>query len=497
MVDLKQESKKIKKLIDNKEYEKALEVAEFYIKKYPDDIYFKFYRGKALFLLKNYKSSRKQLLKVVESSEFNSDDNQIYASSYFYLGAMAHLSNYKNIELAIKYYETAIEFNPKQADKCYISIAELEIDRGNYAKAYNLLNKCNNQVNLRVSLHKARALKGMHRFEEAQAILDNVDVKENDSYLYRRINIEKAHLASPTDYKKAEKYYQMALRGPKDYNYWLTICSLGNLYTRYQQYDKALECYKDLLGNESRFEDVALCEIAHIYQMNFIYQKALDLYKKIPKNSKHYFKAVYRSGLIYMNTGNYEEAKNCLSKVKFYNKQFQAKIIFSYIIALFRNKEYKEARQLLSTINIDDLTKNRYSEYLFLEEVLNNKIIEDRKSYPGRQMANYSMENFIKYTMASNKDMNDSMQHNYGKVIEFSDDVDIISLCKNASSMVQDQEPNLRAVFDYYDVYYDGITDRNKAKANSIRIITLPDTKQVIRIYPNTIPDTSKQKVKK
>ena len=139
------------------------------------------------------------------------------------------------------------------------------------------------------------------------------------------------------------------------------VLYLGNSYMNLQQYDDAIQIFKEFIERNPNNTTILL-NLGNAYVKINDYKNALINYKKILYLKPKYVKALQNTARAYMKKNDFKEAKELLLKViEIDNKNSSAFADMGFVE--IKNKNFNEAvKFLLKSIEIDD--KNAYPHNL-------------------------------------------------------------------------------------------------------------------------------------
>ena len=106
-------------------------------------------------------------------------------------------------------------------------------------------------------------------------------------------------------YDQAEECYLRVLEeDPDDHE---VLLSIGNTYANRGQNDKAIEWYNKI-DFEKISDPLVLFNIGSNFYIQSKYEQAIRYYRKAVEIQGDFLDAIYQLGLVYLNTGNNEEA---------------------------------------------------------------------------------------------------------------------------------------------------------------------------------------------
>lgn len=154
----------------------------------------------------------------------------------------------------------------------------------------------------------------------------------------------------------------------------INICSdqlifkLGYFYNYINKFNKAIECYLELINSKEIDQKILYYNLAISYENNSFIQKSIDAYKKCLEIDHNFFQARFNLSILYLYTNNFESGWEYFeSRLKFHENKIKTSfsrlenlnILNKKILIIF---EYGIGDQLLfSTLLASlDLKRNDY-----------------------------------------------------------------------------------------------------------------------------------------
>ena len=232
----------------------------------------------------------------------------------------------------------------------------------------------------------------------------------------------------------------------------------------------------------------------------YLFKMICDLYDKkkykifLKKADKFLELYPYDLSIHYMKGKVLRELKCFEESIKEFKYVFEADNRTNALVELFYlyyfTRQYQEAMKLLTIIEQRNVIDSKYLEVitLVLKYKLNKLTLHDKynlKNYQSFQIVDYSYNEALKH----------SKRHNHKNNIEksqFLEGINLEYLFKLAKDNISDNNRyNTKSTLDIYYFGLSGIgVDRNGNLANFIKVVALPDTKDIITIHPVDSVDT-------
>ncbi len=264
-----------------------------------------------------------------------------------------------------------------KADSAYYYFYEAE-------KVYKSLNEHYNRAFVLFNLAKIQCFEKNYISSEitsikAISILDNMrqanEVKKLKSFIYNNLGIIFNQLRQ---YKESIKYHKLSLntkrklKGSFQKNIDNSLNNLGNAYTEFGQYNKAIENYLKILKNKNLIKERPsfYAEVIDNYAYNLFLSSK---YKQLPKLYLRALKicdsveAQYRSIIIHQHLAEYYD----------YKKQKDSALYHGYKAKAISEQFYKDdvlkSLLILSKIEEDSIAIKHYDAYITLNDSIQHE----------------------------------------------------------------------------------------------------------------------------
>ena len=468
----------IKYLIANGSYDVAEEKIEDYKLLYPKDIIVnKLYAS--ILIKKGLFEEAEQVCMEIINGSFHSKR----LKSDVYLTLSEALYGQEKYNEAIDALKKAYTLKDNNTQTIQIRLANLYMLTNNKEAAKKILDDERNNTNVfnkNVELHKALVFIKELKSDEALDILlsindldlkSNIDVQRKNMYLGYIYKLK-------SDYEKSLYYYSKALSVKNDY-YWTAYHNIGYIKYKFGNIDEAIHILEETLKYKE--EDVVLECLIKCYLLKGFNDKSYQLVNKI---NNEYTKKLYL-GRIAINKQEYNEAESILSDL-YNNKNYSKFVYYRYtyyylIVSKFRLKKYNEALELINNDDRKMITTGKFvRELSLMKYYINIKLGNyiEPSNYSERQVSYYSEELAINHIKKHHDE-------DY-KISKFSDDIDIENLLCYIKNNITDDNKIIFGMLDKYIIDFPkDIGNDNLRNLRSVSIICLPDTKDIITMYPD------------
>ena len=466
----------IKTLIANNSYGKANAELVRYMERYPNDMFGIFLYGKLQYKYKELKAAKEAFYRVASS-----DSNNKYS-------AMAELGNIavdeNDYDTARMYYKRAITESPNLEVFTILAYSRMERRIKNLEGALEVL-ALKPIKEPRLVLEKVKCLYLKDDLTEARRLLDTLSTNTNDDFFNRSVLLEYARLEKiEGTYESAIKYVEKAKQGPKDFVYVQAVYEETKLNIKYGNYKKALELCQELMTLHHPYDDEVFLMRGIIYQGLRQIEKATSDYEIATSSEDLNTKgtASFHLGNIMFAKGEFAQAEKLLTDSLEVHGEFFVSGYFKLISLYIKQERYDEAQILLNELKEQFPSIEEDISYVLATRVLqrkrNEEIIETPIAYVEKQIINYDKESAIIHIRSRHKDSYD------GKT-KFTDNESIRDLYDFALTQMTEDNMVYEDVMDVYSVHYPNIGETDDGQPlNHFRIVAVPNTKDIITMYP-------------
>ena len=449
-------------LMANKKYYKALSYIEDYNKTNPGDLYGRYIKALILFDLEKINES-KEILQMIE---LNCDlSTKFFGQSYYMLKGDI-LKKENKYEEMLECYKKAYNVSPKE--KLFFSAKRILDYYVESNKNKSALKFCENLPN------------------------------END------LNVLKAHTYLSLNEKTKFEYYLNQFQ-EEECNIKVLInqyyCLRAHYLNTHSQPRNALKILEKFNKKHKVLTNSYLEEKITALLTLKNYDEAYKYIMKLPENKKHSFLYEY-----YMKKFDFSKAYQEIEKIKKEKIKLLKKYDYYYYTGDIEKAEEMSCKMLSSICDSKNLVyflncslrKDSFEEFKMKYNILEEYLRKDdmtvrllecfaRKENIKREKTIYSEEQIINY---NKKSAIDHIKKHHGEdsayISYFNNNNDIEKIFNEISDYIIEKKPYYSGVYDVYIVHLNDIKMGSiyNEKLNDISIITLPNTKNIITMYP-------------
>lgn len=478
---------KIKYNMKLNRFDTALSLIEEYLSFRPNNYYILGYKAMALYRIGKKDDALNLFERILNERDISKRDELFIMSQY------ANILSTFDISLAIYYYEKVIEESDYLELVARGKLSTLYSNEKRYDDAINILkidgfnNKFLNVKRATVYLDKSDFKKALRSLKKPE-YNDGFDIKENfeDEYIAQ----DECYIRGYINYKKGDfdnalKYLTEATCNKKRNVYFKAAINIAKISILKGNFDEAINYCEEIKKQcPSEFFFKIIDEtLAKAYAKKNDYKKAEQQYKKIETDEKH---KNINLGKLELIKGNFEKAEEYLSIIDIKNIDVNINYDYLYRLALvkIRLKKYDEAKEILKlfdtnkkSIEVVGLMKEINRMNIYLKTQLNEPIKYEQLSYSGKQINSYNEEDALNHIIENHV-------YNEEKSL-FNEDIDVKELFKNVKELLTKDKVVYEFLFDKYIINYRNIGyNQNKEIVHQLLILTVPDTKDIITMYP-------------
>ena len=359
-------------------------------------------------------------------------------------------------------------------------LVKFYINRKDADAALALLNRC--KATPTVKIKKAQIYIIKSDFYKAIDLLSDVretDISDNYKLfgLYNYLYGKALYLLR--DFDNAESYLKKCVETHCDYAS-RALNFLGHIECSRLNTNKAIkygfEILKDKKSSSRAFE-----LLARAYTDNNSFDQAEDAVNKI----EDYYWKHFRLARLYFAKKDFVNAEKEFSKVLHCNveKYFDENINY-YVLCKFRQKKYEEALYIIDNVMNQGIkeTHDMAMIRVYLDSLNKAKLDLDKLSYSAKQVFLYSKDDAIKHIISHH--VIDSRMSSFN-------DSDIKRIYEEAQSKINVSNAKPDSFFDKHVLYYREVgisvpedpTEESET-INQLEIVTLPETKDILTMYP-------------
>ena len=465
-----------------------------HLEKYPEDMYGWHFYGKLAADISDFEEAEYAFTKVAESKSWNK-----YAGVVG-LGDVARKRGER--ELAKKYYRQAINENPNEKSHTFCALARMECLDENYEEAIKVLEMANIQDNeIMISKMQTYVLKGDK--EAALAIAESIIPTKDEERM--TIAFEKAKLALLED-KKEEAKQLLALAKSyqvKGKGYYGILNTEALLALEENNLDLAERNCQECLADKVTVNGDIYITLGRVKQLKGEYKESIENFELATKQI-NVSRITKQAGLLYgalieMALGNEEKATQMFEESLTITKEPYTPIIENLCGIYCKNGQYDKMREVVSKCRPIAKHVSLVSSLNFVEIVLKVKLGEElppitKCNYRERQVINYNKEAAIEHIKTQH--LEGSTPKNTPNDFPEAEDISRGTFASsiNIEELYDEVLPQLteetkvrtglvdRYVIDYPNAGYTG----NGEIVNFVRVVTLPNTYDIISMFPAT-----------
>ena len=477
---------RINYLIKNNNLDLANKEIEEYKLLYPYDLIV--YKYSALILLKKglFNDAEKLCLDILDNN-FHVDN--LKGEMYHVLGDAYKCQG--KIEDAIKAYELSINTKINNTTVIQCKLSELYVQKNEFDKAQMVLKPlASNSSNSQLIVSSGVLYYKQKDYDKALSVLLSVDdslLKGNKDIQYKNMHIGNIYL-NFNDYEKALEYYKKALL-TKNYYYWYSYFNIGVINYKLGYNNEAINILEKAI-NKIESDDIVSILIRAYLKKGYI-TKASSIIDEIKNpNTKQLY-----LGRIALSKENYEEAEKILEELinnnNYNNNDYLKYVKYYLVVSKFRLKKYDEVLKMIDDIQ-DELYSSRkynrdykYMSFYAMKKLGNN--IESIK-YMESQLVSYSKEKAISHILSHHMFLT--------KTSSFYSDVDINTLFDYIYNVIDNDKKIIYGPLDKYTITLrEYIGNDSIRDLNSISVICITDTKNIITMYPDKDEEKSLEEI--
>ncbi|MBE6157316.1 MAG: tetratricopeptide repeat protein [Firmicutes bacterium] len=469
--------KSIKKIVNQANYSKALTEINDYMEQYPDDCFGKLLKGIILSDLKEFNQAKEVFQSLIDNEEKNQ-----YTAMY-QLGCIAKAEG--NKELSKKYFEKVIEESPYEEDFSKIELSEIALEECDYKTAKKLILDVSDKFKDYSLLQLSKIELASGHVPEALNHIMKIKNIEKESFR-RKVNLQKGRIeAANNNYEEALKYYNEVATGKKNKIYWSAKLEEGKLENHFMNYKRTLEICEELLNNNQTLDGEIYLLAGKTHENLGDYDNAEKYYKKARDNKdiNKRDKGNYYLGMLKLITKEYDLAIKYFKKIE--KNVFYKKIaLLNTIYIEIRNNNYIEAEKNLNKLVEKNLLAKYSKEYKILSIIINKGLSKeidnnDNNNYLEKQYINYDRDETIKHIKEIQ--FNEESKN----VSNFMPSTDIELLMTEVEKKLTPDKLQKIELVDIYYLDYENIGyAMTGEQANKLKVVVIPNTKQIINMYP-------------
>lgn len=466
----------IKQLMAKNSFSKAHAELIRYMSNYPTDMFGVFLYGRLQLKLEDYEAAKETFKKVAS----HNGNNRFSALSE--LGNIAVEEN--DFETARKYYKQVINESPNPEEFTVLAWARLERRTRNLEEALRILNMSSFTTN-RITLEKVKCLYLMDKIPEARALIDKLSTHTTDDMFNRSVYLEKARLEKiDGTYEQANKYLDQAKTGAKDFIYVQSVYEEAKVNLKYEQYAKALDACQELMTLHHPYEDGVFLMRGMSYHGKKEIPKAIKDYQIAVASTDEDTKgtASFHLGNILFAKGDFEQAEKLyLDSLTTYGEIHEAGY-FKLIALYIKQNRLDEAEMLLNNLLEKFPEKKHDLSFIIAIRAIQSKrgikLPTDSMVYVEKQIIDYNKSAALAHIRARHIDDCDNKT-------KFRSDIDLNELYSYVQQQMTEDSKINEDIMDVYSIDYQNIGEDNGQPIHHIRVVTIPNTKNILTMYPS------------
>ena len=503
---------KIKFLFKKNNFDQALNVIDEYLIIHPDDMYIQTYKAMTLFRIGRIDES-KSLFEMVLNCDYLAERVRLFAmSQYANILSMMHNNN-----LAIYYLECVIN---EASDLQLIARGKLSYmyaDVERYTDAINILkidgfnNKFLNMKRSKIFFKMGNYGRAIKALEQEECNDYNYHVNENfdDKFIDQEECYIKGHAFYKLNKLNQALFYLSKANSNKNMSiYYKANMDIVRIYILRMQLDDAINLCEDCIRQamSDYYKNIFQELLGKCYLKKNDYEKAKEKYEGIDISDEL---RKINLGNLELLKGNFDKAEEYFSIIDVENiiVKDNYQNLYKLLLIKYRLKKYDEALYIIDILE-QNLDKYEIKQMQFeLDRIKLYIYVKQNKEFD-KEVEMYSSKQIISYD--KNEAINHIVDHHYVnvKTSKFNDNIDIEKLFNEASSLMDKEKIIYDSMFDKYIVKYPNIgTNKNNENIHQLCILTLPDTNDIITMYPcdgtesiynlEELEETTKPKVKR
>lgn len=481
----------IKKLLKSGKNSKALAELIHYQEKYPQDTFGSYLLAQAYVNNEQISEAKAIFRKISESNAPN---------RYSALVEIAKLAEMEeDFKTAKKCYQTVVDQSPYDEWYAELSLVRLEKEQGNYEKAVEILREITTVSPEVIALELAKIKRAQKDLIGASLLLNTIEVQDHSDF-DRAVYLEQGLMEKEFDaYDTAQMFFQQAQQGEeRDKIYWKALYEEALLLYQKQDYKKSWELCKKLLEAPTELKGKIALLQGKLFLTEEYYQDAQECFEKAFEKGGS---RVRRESAVYLgnfalDSGNFEIAKRNY-QIATKNEEIFIREVYHHLLAIaIKEENYLAAYKYIERIKkYNEKDKNMRVAELYVEKKLGRLQGKVSFDYIGQQIIDYDSDMALEHIKNEKKDR------------LFADDISIERVFSTISSNLPKESQVFREVLDVYDIHYPGIGYVDGSPTNTLRVVAIPHTTNILTMYPFANHDVrnktivlkqkSKKKIKK
>ena len=366
-------------------------------------------------------------------------------------------------------------------------LVKFYLNRKDSDAALALLNRC--KATPTVQMKKAQVYLIKANFYKAIELLSSIresDILDNEKLvgLYNFLYGKALYLLR--DYDNAELHFQKCLKVENDFTN-RALNYLGHIECSRLNTNKAIKYGFEILKDQKSISQ-GYEILARAYTESNCFEQAEDAINKI----EDYYWKHFRLARLYFAKKDFVSAEKEFAVVLHCNvEKFFEENLNYYILCKFRQRKYEEALYIIDNVMTQGIkeTHDMAMIRVYLDSLKRAKLDLDRLTYSAKQVFQYSKDEAIRHII--NHHVIDSRMSSFN-------DADIRKIYDEAHAKINVNNAIADSFFDKHILYYkdvgisipDAPTEESET-INQLAVVTLPDTKDILTMYPRKGSDAS------
>ena len=319
--------------------------------------------------------------------------------------------------------------------------------------------------------------------EAYTALLEITSDDENEN---RYLNIKKASLASQCGYFfLADFFLILAKEGlPKNSQYYDILSEEAKIAFKAKEFERVIACCEESLSASKNKNGIIYLTLGHAQSELEMYEEALKSYKlacTTTKDKEVRRAANFSRASLSFALGDFLTAESAIKACISEEDIIRDKSINLLMNIYFKQKKYQEAAKFLRTIKMC-FPKVHYDEGIdvILAQKTGNRVEKNSSSkYHIVQLLNYDKGRALKHIRK---------HHEYieGKTGRFAANINLEELFENIKIQMTEENIIYEDILDTYEISCPNIGfDTENNPVDNLRIVAVPDTKNIITMYPS------------
>ena len=476
--------KEIKYFIDKGKYDIALSKIDDFLKSYPKDVFALTYKSIIYKKKKDYNKAI-QILEPIINNKINDKHMRLFAMQEY----ARNLFELKKMDESLYYYMQVINESDNDNLESRDMIARIYEYNNDLESAINILTL--NNDNVFVAIKRALLYSNAREWDMLKAELDKIkrkDIKRENlrqeyDYLYG------FYFFNNGDFDEARKHFNNANNIKNTYYFFESNIMIATIDSVIGDVASAIINLKNII-NEHNIHYSSKCHalvaLGKIYLKIGNYEDANNTFSMIEDGYK---RKGLEMGKLYLASNDYVKAEQILTenadKYDFINYE----TLFYLAMTKFRLKKYDEAYKIADDIlkigenKVGELYKIKIEMKklkLYIDLIHYTPIRKNKKefNYMESQIFSYTKEKAIEHIIDHHKGIN--------KACLFDEDFEVEKMIDIAAEILDEDKKICDEVLDRYVISSNSIgynSDHNFA----IMVLTIPNTKQVVNMFPRKI----------